>query len=130
MATPHPDPAPPWLVRLREALLAPETLPETDEHFVWDDVAYICHRHLDYDETGRLLYKEEWLEPQTYRSQKLWTLEIEAGAFAGSLPETVLRQQVAVLVAWLHASRPTAVVRERPAQFSPQRFARHGRERR
>jgi hypothetical protein len=130
MAAPHTDLAPPWLLRLREALLAPATLPETDEHFVWEEVPYICHRRLDYDETGRLHYKEEWLEPHTYRSQKLWTLEIEAGAFAGWLPESVFRQQVAVLVEWLNASRPKAVVRERPATWAPHRFARHGRERR
>ena len=126
----RPELDPPWLARLRAAVLRAGVLPETDEAFVHEDVPYVCHRRLDYDATGRLLYREEWLEPATYRSQKVWTADVEAGAFAGAVPETVFAQHVATLVQWLNIVRPRSVVRERTPDWQPGRFAKAPQRRR
>ena len=124
-----PDPEPSWLVRLRDAVLRRGMLPETDEAFVHEDVPYVCHRAITYDRST-LMYREEWLEPHTYRSQKVWTADLEAGAWAGALPETVFQQQVATLVQWLNALRPRARRIERQPDWQPGRFARPQQRRR
>ena len=114
-------PEPDWLPRLRAALFASVMLPEVDEAFVVEGTTYVCQRRLDYDE--RLVYHEVWIDPRTYRVQRSWQQELEAGAFVGAVPDSVFQQQVAQLVEWLNIARP----RQRPIvpsrTFSPQRFA-------
>jgi hypothetical protein len=122
-------PEPPWLPHVRELLFACEDLPEMDEAFTYQGKTYVCRRTLT-DEGGRLLFAETWIEPETYRAVKTWRQEIDAGAFAGVIPETVLRQMVARLAQWLQMARPQTSVRERQAEFAPQRYAHRPRERR
>jgi hypothetical protein len=116
---------PPWLTRLRDALLADDTLPAVDEAFTHEDVRYVCHRRVDYDHI-RLTFHEVWLDPQTYRPAKSWQAELEAGAWAGPVPESVFRQQVVVLVTWLNDSRPRTQPLRFPLSWLPGRFARQG----
>jgi hypothetical protein len=122
-------PDPPWLPHVRELLFASEGFPALDEAFAYQGKTYVCRRTLT-DEGGRLVFAEAWVDPDTYQAVTTWRQEIEAGAFAGAVPESVLRQQVAQLVQWLQLARPHTMVRERPAEFTPQRFAHHPRGRR
>ena len=118
-----PDTEPLWLTRLRDALLAPDVLPAIDEAFVHAGTRYLCHRALTYSADNRLLFRELWLDPATYRLQQSWTQELEAGAFVGDIPEGVWRQTVAQVVRWLNQARPQGYTRERPAAWLPHRFA-------
>jgi hypothetical protein len=120
-------PSPPWLVRLREGLFA--RLPETEEHFTYEGETYVCHRRVD-DDGAHLTFYETWLDPQTYRPKRTWRQEIEAGAFAGVLPEAVFQQMVERLVLWLNMARPQTTVIQRRPDFLPHRFAHQHRERR
>lgn len=120
--TPH------WLLRLRAAVFAHPAMPERDEAFTHDEQTYMAERSIEMD-SGRLFFHEVWRDPFTYRPAKTWQHEIEAGAFAGAIPEPIFQQQVAVMVQWLTLARPRRQPRERQEPFTPQRFAAHPRRR-
>lgn len=126
---PHIPSEPDWVVRLRTAMFADPTLPETDEqyHPPGDELTtVVCERRLAYVD-GQVTFHEVYIDPDTYRPKKTWRYVIEAGAFVGAIPGPVFAQQVAQLVVWLHAARPGPIQRPQRGSWDPGRFAQNPR---
>jgi hypothetical protein len=115
-------PEPPWLPPLRAALFAHPSLPAAEDAFLYEGMPCLCRRTLD-DDGARLLFREVVLDPFTHQVRHTWAMEVQAGAFAGSLPPAVFAQQVDLLAGWLVGSRPTPRPRPRETPFVPGRFA-------
>lgn len=111
---------PSWLLRLRDAVFA--HLPAKEEAFVVEDVTYLCRREID-SIGEHLLFRESWLNPFTLDVVHSWHLEIQAGAFAGYIPDKVFEQQLEVLVRGINAQRPRKTPAPRETAFLPHRFA-------
>jgi hypothetical protein len=118
------DPA--WLTRLRTAVFA--VLPALDETFKVGSTTYLCQRLLT-DQGATVLYSEKWLDPQTYAIKRAWSLPLEAGPFAGPVPEPVFRQQVACLLAAIAVTREGLERPALPPPFLPYRYAHRPLER-
>jgi hypothetical protein len=113
------DTMPLWMSRFATAVFA--RLP-AEEAVTYAGTAYHVLRTLTLEE-AEIVFRESWLDPASYTVLRTWQLRLQAGAFAGVLPEQVLQQSLDMVLRGIDAARPTRSLRTTTPTWHPGRFA-------